>query len=190
MLIGKHVRLRIVDSVDADYLRQLRNSPAVASQFQSRHFINDVAQKEFIARLAGTAENLYFIAEYAVSGERFGVYFVRHVDHRNQRGENGVFLDPEVHSDGVVALEAAFLLLQYEFSYLNLQKICAVVLASNTKAIRFNEALGMKPEGLQKKHVYFDGAFHDLILFSLFREDFEQTPTPIIRSFRTKLVDT
>jgi RimJ/RimL family protein N-acetyltransferase len=183
MLVGKHVRLRTVDLADAEYIRNLRNRPEIVSQFQHRHFINDEQQSAFMQSLLNSKEHLYFIAESLPKLTPFGVYFVRHIDHRNQRGENGVFLDPDRHETGVEAIEAAFLLLKYEFEYLNLEKIVAEVLAQNTRALRFNEALGMIREGVRRKHVFFDGEHHDLVLFALFRDDFFQHPTPLIRSF-------
>ena len=181
MLMGKHVCLRVLDKADADAMRHLRNTPIIWEQFQSRHFINDVSQQRFLEDISGSREHLYFVAETLSTHSVVGYFFVRNVDHRNQRGENGVFLVPESIGSGVEVFEAAYLLLNYEFSYLNLRKVHAEVLSDNKKAIRFNEALGMKQEGRRIDHVYFDGGFHDLLLFALFREDFLQHPTPIMR---------
>lgn len=186
MLIGQYARLRVLDSGDAEYVRLLRNSPEVYIQFQSREFINDIAQETFIKTLSVSSPHRYFIAEDIQTSTRKGVYFVRNLDHRNQRGENGVFLDPREDVDGVLAFEAAYLLLKYEFEYLNLNKICAEVLARNARAIRFNESLGMIREGLKKRHVFLDGDYEDVVQFALFREDFKLRPTPIMRSFQVK----
>jgi len=186
MLIGKHVCLRTLDTVDSDAMRQLRNSPEIWSQFQSRHFINDISQSKFLENISESREHLYFVAETLPDRKVIGYFFVRNIDHRNQRGENGVFLASEFLGSGVEVFEAAYLLLNYEFFYLNLRKIHAEVLADNKKAIRFNEALGMQKEGTLIDHLYYDGHFHDLILFAMFREDFQQRPAPIMRSFASK----
>lgn len=183
MLVGKFARLRIVDLSDGEYIRGLRNHPEIVSRYQHRHFINDQQQSEFMQSLLNSKEHIYFIAESLPALNPFGVYFVRNIDHRNQRGENGVFLDPDRNETGVEAVEAAYLLLKYEFEYLNLQKIVGEVLAQNARALRFNESLGMIREGVRRKHVYFDGELHDLVLFALFRDDFFQNPTPTIRKF-------
>jgi RimJ/RimL family protein N-acetyltransferase len=186
MIIGQYAKLRVLDSGDAEYVRLLRNSPEVYIQFQSREFINDIAQETFIKSLSVSSPHRYFIAEDIQTSTRKGVYFVRNLDHRNQRGENGLFLDAREDVDGVLAFEAAYLLLKYEFDYLNLNKICAEVLASNRRAIRFNESLGMLREGLRSRHVYLDGDFQDVVQFALFREDFELRPSPFMRSFQQK----
>ncbi|MBC7967362.1 MAG: GNAT family N-acetyltransferase [Fuerstia sp.] len=182
MLVGKNVRLRILDSTDTEYMRRLRNSPDVIRGFQWRNFISDVRQAAFYESVSVSSEQMYFIAESLHEAQPFGVYFIRNLDHRNQRGENGVFLDPQRTTTGVESIEAAFLLLEYEFTYLNLHKVCAEVLSENTRAIRFNEAIGMQCEGVLRQHVYYDGAFRDLSQFCLFRDDFLNRPTPVIRS--------
>jgi RimJ/RimL family protein N-acetyltransferase len=186
MLRGEHICLRTLDAADAEAMRRLRNSPEISSQFQSRHFINDVAQKNFMNALSTSHESLYFVAETISDCSVFGYFFIRNIDHRNQKGENGVFLVPRGIGAGLEAFEATFLLLQYEFQYLNLHKVYAEVLASNNRAIRFNESLGMKREGVRLSHVFFDGRFHDVVQFALFREDFELRPSPIMRSFQLK----
>lgn len=183
MLAGTYARLRIMESTDADYVRRLRNRPEIMSQFQNRHFISDLAQTAFVHSLAGSKEHLYFIAESTADQRPFGVCFVRNIDHRNQSGENGIFLDPDRSSSGIEAFEAIYLLLSYEFGYLNLQKVMGEVLASNARAIRFNEMIGMQREGIRRRHVFVDGRFEDLIQFALFRDEFYGNPTSAMRRF-------
>jgi RimJ/RimL family protein N-acetyltransferase len=183
MLVGNYARLRILDSTDADYVRRLRNSPAVVSRFQYRHFISDVQQQGFVRSLAESTSQVYFVAERLPGGEPFGVYFAREIDHRNQRADNGVFLDESMSGTGVEAFEGAFLLLDYEFRYLNLRKVCAEVLSDNPRALRFNAALGMRQEGVRRDHLFYDGRFHDLVELALFRDDFYDRPTPVMRMF-------
>ena len=76
------------------------------------------------------------------------------------------------------------LLLDYGFQYLNLRKVVGEVLAENKRAIRFDEGLGMKIEGVRREHVFYDGAFHDVLLFALFRDAFYNQPTRYVRLFR------
>jgi len=183
MLIGKHVRLRILDSTDLSYMRHLRNSPDVTQWFQYRLFINDAQQAVFFESLSASKDQIFFVAETLVDLKPFGIYFVRNLDYLNQRCENGVFLDSERAATGIEAFEAAFLLLEYEFSCLNLHKICAEVLADNRRAIRFNESLGMIREGIRSQHVFCGGMFRDLLLYRIFRDDFLKRPTAVISSF-------
>jgi diamine N-acetyltransferase len=183
MLVGRYTRLRVMDSTDAEYVRRLRNSPAVARNFQARYFISDVQQASFVKALAEGRTHLFFIGEPAEGGAPFGVFCMQNIDYRNQRGESGIFLNDEAAGDGVRAFEGIFLLLDYCFRYLNLRKVSGEVLPENTRAVRFNGGIGMQMEAVRRRHVYYDGDFHDLLIYSIFREDFYSRPTKIMQAF-------
>lgn len=185
MIVGRHCRLRTLDAADAEYVRRLRNSPAVAAEFMVRHFISDLRQKRFVESLADSSTQLFFIAEALPSGRPFGVVSCKDIDHRNQRAENGIFLDAEALPSAVESFEAAVLLLEYEFGYLNLRKVVAQVLPTNPAGLRFNQGLGFRPEGVLKEHAFVDGGFRDVHLLALFRDDFLLRPTPIVARLRT-----
>jgi RimJ/RimL family protein N-acetyltransferase len=185
MIIGTHVRLRRMDSADGEFVRALRNSPRVVRNFQNRHFITDNQQRAFVDSLAASTTHMYFIAEDVDGKQPFGVYNYKDIDHRNQVAEWGLFTDERVTDGGVAAFEAAYLLLDYGFQYLNLRKVVGDVLAENKRAIRFDEGLGMKVEGVRREHVFHDGAFHDILQFALFRDDFYNNPTRLVRLLHT-----
>ena len=184
MIPGTYVRLRRMDSADAEFVRALRNSPQVVRNFQHRHFITDIQQRTFVESLATSTTQMYFIAEDVDGEQPFGVYSYKNIDHRNQIAEWGLFTDERATSRRVAAFEAAFLLLDYGFQYLNLRKVVGEVLAENKRAIRFDKGLGMKLEGVKREHVFYDGAFHDVLLFALFRDDFNNNPTSHVRMLR------
>jgi UDP-4-amino-4,6-dideoxy-N-acetyl-beta-L-altrosamine N-acetyltransferase len=188
MLVGNYAVLRIMDSTDAEYVRSLRNSPTVMPQFQYRYFISDLQQRAFVEKVATSPGQMFFIAESVADAKPFGVYSFNQIDHRNQRGEVGAFLDLKRTGVGAAAVEASYLLLDYGFSALNLVKIVAEVLAENSRAIRFNEGLGFHEEARLLRHVYHDRAFHDLLLFAMFREDFYDHPTAVMGSIRSGLL--
>lgn len=187
MLTGHYMRLRIMDSNDAEYVRNLRNSPHVYRNFQNRFFISDIEQQKFLESLAGSQSKIFFIGETIEPTERFGVFFIKDIDYRNQRGEVGVFLDERGLGKGVLLFEGSYLLHNYAFQYLNLNKVIGEVLPENTKAIRLNEAIGMNVEAIRRNHVYYDGAFHDLMQFAMFRDDFYSSPTRVMKQFHQTL---
>lgn len=183
MLEGRFTRLRSVNLADAEWMRRLRLSPMVMQAFQYRYPITDLQQQEFIRKLSDDREQFYFVAEDPVDGKAFGVCSLHRIDYRNQRAECGIFWDSESTGGEIAAFEAGFLLRDYAYSYLNLQKIIAELLPDNIRAVRFNEALGMTLEAQRKRHLFYDGKFHDLSLYAQFRDDFYNRPTPVIQMF-------
>jgi RimJ/RimL family protein N-acetyltransferase len=183
MLEGQFTRLRSLDLADAEWVRRLRTSPAVMRAFQYRYPITDLQQQEFVRGLSGNREQFYFVAEDPVTAKSFGVCSIHQIDYRNQRAECGIFWDAEATGGEIAAFEAGFLIRDYAYSYLNLQKMSAELLPDNVRAIRFNEALGMTLEGTRRRHLFYDGTFHDLALYAQFRDDFYNRPTRIIQMF-------
>jgi RimJ/RimL family protein N-acetyltransferase len=183
MLEGQFTRLRPVNVADAEWMRRLRMSPTVAQAFQYRYPITDLQQESFIRKLSDDREHFYFVAEDPAGTKPFGVCSIHRIDYRNQRADCGIFWDAEATGGEIAAFEAGFLIRDYAYSYLNLQKMCAELLPDNVRAIRFNEALGMTLEATRKRQLFYDGEFHDLLLYAQFREDFYNRPTQVIQSF-------
>ena len=185
MLFGQCARLRIMDSGDGEYVRALRNSPEVSRWLLERcYFISDLQQREFVDRAAKDPRHLFLIAEDLQRQRPFGVYSLENIDHRNQCAEMGIFLEPQAATSGVVVFEAAVLALDYAFGYLNLHKIVGEVLEDNRRARRLDEGLGMCVEGVRRQHVFYDGCFHDLLLYALFRDDFAERPSDGVKLVR------
>ena len=140
MLDGQFTRLRSVDLTDAEWMRRLRTSPVVMQAFQYRYPITDVQQEEFIRGLSANREQLYFVAEDPAGAKPFGVCCLHEIDYRNQRTECGIFWDADATGGEIAAFEAGFLLRDYAYSYLNLQKIVAEILSDNVRVDPFSRS--------------------------------------------------
>lgn len=176
MLQGRFTRLRTLETEDGEFVRQLRNSSRVRSQFMDRRLISGQRQRRFVESLATSDREAFLIAEEIHSGKAFGVYFLSDIQHRHQRAEAGVFTDDGAEISGLLVLEGLYLLYDYAFNTLNLRKLVGHVLATNHRGLQLNERVGMVREGVLKDHVFGDGAFHDVIALGLFREHFNNCP--------------
>lgn len=67
--------------------------------------------------------------------------------------------------------EAVSAILRFGFLELDLNRIEADASAENEASLRLLTRLGFTPEGRQRQQYYFEGAFHDLLLFGLLREE-------------------
>lgn len=186
MLVGEYVRLRVADLSDSEFIRRLRNAPHVVREFQYRHFLSDLQQQKFIESLAGDATKIVFVAEEIETGRPFGVYYFTHIDHRNQRANAGIFTDLDKAGNAAQVYEGLFLFYDYAFGYLNLHKLTAEVLPENHRGIRMNESVGMQREGVLQDHAFFDGGFHDVACYALFRDDFYERPTRSMAHFQKR----
>lgn len=70
-------------------------------------------------------------------------------------------------------LEALLLGYDYAFNKIGMRKITGTILGLNERMASLQEFLGMSKEGHLKKHVLIQGNYEDLLIYSLFKEDFE-----------------
>lgn len=70
--------------------------------------------------------------------------------------------------------EAIQLLLNYGFKQLNLNRILLFSHDDNTRAQHIYEKIGFKPGGKRRQASYFEGAYHDLLLYDLLASEFQE----------------
>lgn len=70
-----------------------------------------------------------------------------------------------------IGRKAALLMLAYGKDKLALRKVCAEVAGFNTASLGFFRALGFAQEGVLKRQVYLDNAYHDLHILARFLKD-------------------
>ena len=95
-------------------------------------------------------------------------YWVR----RDYRGCVGYDLARAYWGQGIMT-EAMRVVLRFGFERMGLNRIEADASAENIGSIRVLEKLGFAREGVEREQYYEDGQFHDLMLFSLLKRDFQ-----------------
>lgn len=180
MLIGKNVDLRIIESSDAEIVRQWKNNPENYSYFANQDFISDLRQKEWFAKKLVDQTGLYLIILEKKTNQAIGMTLLENISHRNQNAIWGIYIGETQYRKRIYALEATMLIIDYGFNYLNLQKIYGNTLVNNEKGRRFHKKAGFTEEAVFKNHNYVNGEYTDLIWISLFKNDWESTRNRII----------
>lgn len=69
-------------------------------------------------------------------------------------------------------LESSERIIKYCFDEIKLRKITLGVAAENSTAIKLYQNLGFIIEGVYKKHLIYDGRYHDVLRMAIFNSDF------------------
>jgi [ribosomal protein S5]-alanine N-acetyltransferase len=88
----------------------------------------------------------------------------------DRRASVGFDLRRDCWGQGIMR-EALQAVLHFGFTEMELNRIEADASAENTASIRLLARLGFQQEGLQREQYFEEGAFHDLMLFSLLRRE-------------------
>lgn len=80
---------------------------------------------------------------------------------------------PDYQSRGYGS-DALIQLLRFGFHHLGLNRIWSSATASNVASLMSNEKVGMVREGTLRQYLYFNGRYHDTIMLSMLRTDFDE----------------
>jgi RimJ/RimL family protein N-acetyltransferase len=175
MLQGERVTLRALEREDLPWLWEHHNDYEVDS------LVNDgPPEPQSLARLE--AEFDKEIAEGGRDGTRFaidaaGMLIGRcelfDVDEVSRNCKLGISISKEYWGQGF-GREAVELLLDYAFEKRNLEKVHLDVLEDNERAIRSYSSCGFGEEGRLRRHAWHEGAFKDLVLMAVHRDDWRK----------------
>ena len=178
MLIGKKVTLRAYDdSEDAWLAVKWRNDPQTKAFFFEEEPISFYSHLEWIDKVLHNPNVRYYMIQINEDDDHkaltAGTIGLSHIDWRNRTAEFGWFLigEPKRRSWGYGS-EAIFLLLDYAFNHLNLNKIWLQTMTLNKVASAVYRKMGFRGEGILREQKFKNGEYIDIYIYGLLRGDF------------------
>lgn len=176
MLIGENIILRPLRIEDLEKTHRWRNDLEIIKLSQGvrfpktkemdmdwfQHVLNDKSNK-----------NIFFGIDEIETKEFIGIIQLNDINYISGTAIWGFIIGDKSNQGKGYSIEAPKLLFNYAFNILNLRKIFGYPIANNIATLRMHEKIGgFQNEGNLKKHVFFDGEYHDVFILSLFKEDF------------------
>jgi [ribosomal protein S5]-alanine N-acetyltransferase len=90
----------------------------------------------------------------------------------NRNGEFAIFMGDKRHWGTGAATMASRKIVEHGFVKLNLNRIYCGTAASNDGMKKLAKALGMKPEGTRRCHLFLDGDWVDVLEYGILRSEF------------------
>jgi RimJ/RimL family protein N-acetyltransferase len=90
----------------------------------------------------------------------------------HRRAELGYWLGRDFWGNGY-ATEAAWAVVGWGFGTLGLNRISASRFSDNPASGRVLEKVGMRQEGVLRRHVFRGGEFRDMVMYGMLREEWE-----------------
>jgi RimJ/RimL family protein N-acetyltransferase len=175
MFKGKAVQLRSLAKEDAPQIakvynlletRQFLDDPAPLSQEDIEQWI----EKGWNQRKAH--QSYFFAIETLKPRQLIGVCGLFALNKINQRAELMIVIYEKRHRGQGYGFEALQLLLQFGFNQLNLHRILLFTHDINKAAQHLYEKIGFKPGGRRRQASFFEGAYHDLLLYEMLAPEF------------------
>ena len=175
MLHGKTVILRPLSVADAQDTLALRMDVEANKAFMGYVFpVNEANERRWLESLyaEGPRRRVDFAVVERESNSFLGLIALADLDHLQRRARFGILLKRDARGKGF-AREAMEILFGYAFLQLNIARIWLEVLADNDAATKLYRRFGFVEEGTLRKHHFQDGAFKDVKVMGLLREEFE-----------------
>ena len=170
----KRLTLRPLRLEDADELKRCMIEGAIGeTMISTPDNVNDESARAWIAaRLPSSqSHDLHLaICESADDRRAIGYVGVVHVDPVHGEGELTFWLGRDARGKGY-ASEAAKSVAAHALGPFGLNRLCAHHMVGNDASGGVLARLGFKPEGVLRQRVRKRGAFHDVALLSLLRDD-------------------
>lgn len=128
--------------------------------------------------LAGQGKEVSFVIFYhEVPAGRIGLH---HISLENKSAAIGYWLTKQAQGHGVVTLSCKALI-GHGFNALGLHRIEIKAAVENVRSQAIPQKLNFKQEGILREAEWVNGAFIDLVLYSLLREDWNEH-NPVINN--------
>ena len=173
MLEGERIRLRAIEREDLVKLCEYNNDLSVelaggGDPPMPQAYERLVAAWEENVR-SGGRDGTSFAIE--VDGEMIGQCALHNEDRTARTYELGITIGDAAYWGRGYGRECVRLLLTYAFRYLNAHKVWLRVHATNARAVRSYAACGFVEEGRLRAHVWSDGAYDDLLVMAVLRNE-------------------
>ena len=175
---SERIRVRSAEEADLVFLVESRKSPDSLRQWYEDEILFPLSEKEARDGFTSDLSDFYkddkklFILE-TLNADYAGQLQIWQVNRRAGVFRHGIFLEEEYRGKGF-AKEALLIVLDFYFNELNYRKCNPYVYSYNKHSQKFHENFGFKLEARVKEEHFTRGVYHDLLYYSLFREEFNK----------------
>ena len=127
---------------------------------------------DMLKKLGESDHDVWWVIE--AEGEAIGATGIHQIDWLNAHGTTGIVIGEKKHWGKGYATEVMRLRTRYAFRELNLHKLMSEVFVANEASRRALEKNGYRTIGTSREHFFTLGAWHDIWLGEVLREDWER----------------
>lgn len=140
-----------------------------------KYFISSEKEKEWVKNCIFDNSRMVLGICLKDSGKLIGTVNIQEIDWINRSCHVPVLIGDKTEWNKGYATEARLLAIKFAFDERGMERVWATILDSNKASIRMNEKCGFKIEGVMRRAVFKGGEYHDLVMMSILKEEFEES---------------
>lgn len=179
MIAGERVILRALETEDLDRCFRWMNDPQIVRTLKSRYPIPFFKEAEWLeGAVRSSSEERHFAIERRDSREHIGNASIHQIDWVSRRAKFNLFIgEPSAWNKGFGG-DTIRALVRFAFEEMNLAKLRIDVFEYNERGRHLLETNGFVQEGKLAREFYREGAYHDVVIYSIFRDAASGAPEP------------
>ncbi len=177
MIEGRKVRLRGIKLEDVQLMWQQYNDLEVRRFLDHPYPQSKEDMEQWVRNIWDASKNdrgHFFAIELKQSQQLIGTCGLFALTRIARNAELMIVIYSKKYWGQGYGTEALKLLINYGFNNLNLHRILLFTHEENIRAQRAYEKIGFKSGGRRRQASYFDGTYHDLLLFDLLESEFNE----------------
>lgn len=169
---GKKTILRPIEREDLEFMRSLINDPEIEETIVGWQWpLSRKDEEEWYAGFRNSDRALRLIIETPEDGP-IGFTGLTDFDWKNGCCRTtGIRISKKAQSRGL-ATDAYIAMFRFAFTQLRMHRITDSALESNIPSLRFLEKVGFVHEGVQRHHVFKNGAYRNVVALGILAEEF------------------
>ncbi|MBN1667868.1 MAG: GNAT family N-acetyltransferase [Anaerolineales bacterium] len=176
MILGERIRLRAIERADLPRFVAWLNDPEVRRGLQMYLPLSQAEEEQWYEEMLTRPVDQHPLTIEVITEDGWvpiGNCGLFGIDWRVRQAEFGIFIGDRPSWNQGYGTDATRLMLQHAFETLNLNRIFLRVYENNPRAIRAYEKSGYVVEGRLRQAHYDEGAYYDVILMSVLRQDWQ-----------------
>ena len=175
MIAGEHVILRAFEREDAERCYRWMNDPNIVRTLKSRYPIAFQNEIEWLDRaMHGNTNERHFAIERRDDRTHIGNASIHDIEWVSRTAAFGLFIGEPTAWNRGFGSDAIGTLMRFAFDEMNLRKLRINVFDYNDRAKHVLETHGFVQEGRLEREFYREGAYHDIVILSVFRDAKDQ----------------
>lgn len=170
---GKFVTLRAIEKDDLELMRKMMNDPEIENLVVGWAFpVSKYQQNQWYENNINNNNNIRFIIETPDDGA-VGLATLTDIDWKNRKAYHGIKLANQRNRTKGIGTDTVMAIMRYAFNELQLNRLDGNWFEANTASQNLYIKCGWKIEGKQRKSIYKNGEYRDLVVVGVLKEDYE-----------------
>ena len=163
----------IMEKSDIEELRIFHNEDSTLLNLTDINHISELQQEKWFSSLSLSNTSKRYTVRLRKNNNLVGIFRLDRIDHLNKSLYVGADVVHDLRRKGY-GQEIYSYFFEYLFNNHGFNRLGLETLSSNLPAISMYKKLGFKEEGKQKKAIFRNGQFHDLLMMGILLENWKQ----------------